>query len=400
MMKGASLPAIVFLGAVRYDGIYESTSFNTAKSLAQYTTVYYIENPYTIKDLWKERKQMHLRRRWRLFFKRRSILDSGIKNLLIIVIPPLLSIHFLPEGKLYRFFLRVNQRRIAGHIRKLLQEEGQSNYVFINSFNFHYPDVGLFLSPILRIYQCVDALVTRYDTKHGVVSEDKVVKQSDLVVCTSRELCRLKGEFNPNVYFMPNAAQVEHSMKSLEPDLNVLNVVRELKKPIIGYIGNIERRLDYDLLEKLIGRNRQYDFVFAGPIAWEVVPDWIFRQPNLHLIGRIDYESLPQLLKGFAVCLIPFKKNDVSATVFPLKLFEYLGAGKPVIATKFNPDLKEYTKDVVVYVDTAEEFSMAIERSLQQNRVADVERRVAIAKYNTWDERAKAWADLITEKLG
>lgn len=394
------IPVIVILGAVRFDGIYESTSFNTAKSLARYTKVYYIENPYTFKDLYKERHQDHLKRRWKFFLQKRKTIKTDNPLLQVVVVPPLLSIHFLPESSLYRFFLKHNERRIARCIRRILKVDGIDNYIFINSFNFHYPDVGKRLSSQLNIYQCVDPLIMDFDKKHGLRSEMELLQSSDVVVCTSRALYKEKAAINPHTYFVPNAADISHSSKALNSDLPILPVLDQFKNPIVGYLGNIERRLDFHLLQQVVSKNLQYDFVFAGPISMEFVPDWVFQQPNLHLIGRVAYADLPRLLKGFDVCLIPFKKDAVSVTIFPLKLFEYLGSGKPVIATDFNPDLKEFTRDSVTYTSNAEEFSRVIADAMLHNgEGGDIEKRLAIAQENTWEARAKTWLGIISTSL-
>lgn len=394
--ENTNIPVIVILGAVRFDGIYESTSFNTAKSLAKYTPVYYVENPYTFKDLYKERSQHHLKRRWKYFFKKKKTIWTDNPFLQVVVVRPLLSIHFLPEGKLYRSLLRMNERIIAKRIRSIMDRDGIDDYIFINSFNFHYPHVGQLLSPKLTVYQCVDPLIMEFDRKHGVYSEKELLQKSDMVICTSQALYLEKSTINPATYFVPNAADIDHSSKAMDKSLPVLPALKAFQKPIVGYVGNIERRLDYELLYQLVRDNPQYSFVFAGPVSMELVPDWIFRQPNLHLIGRVDYKDLPSLLKGFDICFIPFKKDEVSATIFPLKLFEYLGSGKPVISTSFNPDLKDFTDDTVIYCDDAESFSKAIKNALLDNSEARIDTRIAIAKRNTWDTRAKQWLGLIS----
>src|SRR5690606_27935749 len=104
---------------------------------------------------------------------------------------------------------------------------------------------------------------------------------------------------------------------------------------------------------------------------------------------------MPAVLKGFDVSIIPFKKDDVSATIFPLKLFEYLGAGKPVVCTDFNSDLNDHTGDTVIYCQNHLEFTKAIDVSLQQDLPELRNKRLLVASANTWDERLRELSALI-----
>jgi len=95
---------------------------------------------------------------------------------------------------------------------------------------------------------------------------------------------------------------------------------------------------------------------------------------------------MPAVLKGFDVAIIPFKKDEVSSHIFPLKLFEYLGSGRPVVSTDFNPDLKDFTSDTVFYCKNAKEFSEALEAALKDTPLLQ-QKRLAIAADNTWEHR-------------
>lgn len=391
---------IFILGTAKFDGPYESTSYTVAKYLARDNQVYYIENPYTWRDYFREKGQDSFNRR-KEHFKSSSngLIDTAIANLKIVITPPLLSINFLPENFIYRQILKINEAIIAKRIKKIAAEKGIRDLVYINSFNFHYPNISDLIKPALSVYQCVDPLIIPFDMKHGITSEPIVVRKSDLVVCTSRQLYREKKQVNPETYFVANAADISHSSKALDENLSIHPEVAAIASPRIGYFGNIERRMDFPLLQQVAKDNPEKNFVFVGPVSPEFIPEWFYNVPNIHLIGRQPYEQMPAIIKGFDIAMIPFKKDDVSSTIFPLKLFEYLGAGKPVIATDFNPDLAEFTKDTVQYCADAASFNRAIATELSEESPQKVKLRLAVAEENTWDNRLKGFSELLESKL-
>lgn len=388
--------SIFILGTTKFDNPYESTSYTIAKYLAKENDVYYVENPFTLKDFYKKKGTPEFERR-KNYFPRSSdgIISTDIPNLKIVITPPLLSINFLPEGPVYRSFLQINEFIIAKRLKKIIKQKKIKEHIYINSFNFHYPNVAKALKPILNVYHCVDPLILDFDKKHGIISEQILVENSDVVFCTSKQLYDEKKKSNKNTFFIPNAADLSHCSKALNPELKVHESLSKIPKPIIGYFGNIERRLDFDLIKYLSEHNPDKSFVFAGPIDIEFIPEWFFKLPNVYKTGRLDYDQLPAVLKGFDIALIPFKKDDVSATIFPLKLFEYLGAGKPIVSTDFNPDLEDFTNETVRFCADHETFSQAINDELETNSPENVQKRIEVANQNTWTKRVDEFAEIL-----
>lgn len=386
----------MIFGLPRFDAPIESTNYTTAKLLARENEVYYIENPFTVRDYFNLRgTPEYALRKEHFSLTGHSVIQTEIPNLKVIIPPILLSVNFLPENGLFRTALKFNELLIRTKLKSILEAYNIRDYIYINSFNFHYPTLCDGLSPKLKVYHCLDPMVLPFNRRHGVVSEDILVKQSDVVICSSRQLYEEKKQQNPHSYFVANAADLSHSSKALNEQLPVFPAVAGLKKPVIGYLGAIERRMDYELLQKVILANPDKSFAFVGPVSREFVPDWFFTAENVYFPGSIGYEDMPAVIKGFDVALIPFKKDDVSSSIFPLKLFEYLGAGKPVVAVDFNPDLKEFTKGAVTFCEDAESFSGAIDTALRTDSAEQRRNRVTIAAENTWENRVDAIADII-----
>jgi teichuronic acid biosynthesis glycosyltransferase TuaH len=390
---------IVIFSQMQFDHPLESTNYTMAKHLAKDNMVYYVDRPYTWLDYIKFRKTPGFKiRRPHFFSPANSLIDTEIPNLKIVITPPVPSINMLPEGKFYRWMVKVNERIAGKRLKKVIEQHHITDYIYINSYNVAFPSLHKQLQPSLTVYHCVDPLIEPYQVRHGLISEDILVRDVDMVISTSKELSVKKGLLNKNSFFIPNAANISHSQKALNPELKIADILKGIKKPIIGYFGNIERRINYDLVRELINNNPDKSFVFIGPVDKYYIKEEDYKAPNLYLKGAVPYEQMPAVLKGFDVAIIPFKKDEVSNNIFPLKLFEYLGSGRPVVSTDFNPDLKDFTLDTVAYCKTADEFSDAIHECLNDTEVFK-QKRLEIAAENTWEHRINEIKDLLKTNL-
>ncbi|TLV02595.1 glycosyltransferase family protein [Dyadobacter luticola] len=391
---------IIVFGLPRFDAKIESTNYTIAKMLARENQVYYLEHPHTIKDYLNSKGSPERERRDDYFpLMNTDVMDTDNPNFKVIIPPVLLSINFLPEGALFRFALKFNEFLLRTKLRRVISRYKIKDFIFINSFNFHYPDVAEGLRPKLTAYHCVDPIIVPFDARHGAVSENVLLRKSDIVFCTSRQLYVQSKKLNPNTFFVPNAADITHSQKALNEKLPLAAVLANIPKPVIGYFGNIERRMDYVMLEAVIKLNPDKSFVFVGPSDKSYIPEWFFSAKNVFFTGSVPYSEMPAVIKGFDVALLPFKKDEVSATIFPLKLFEYLGAGKPLVSINFNDDLKEFTGDTVPYCGDPESFSKAISDALNHDTEAKRKERIRVAADNTWEKRVEQIADLLAQAL-
>ncbi|WP_442588347.1 glycosyltransferase [Pedobacter sp. AW31-3R] len=387
---------IVFLGNTRYDSPIQATSLFIARNLSKYNKVFFIDYPFTMKDYFDYKRTDKLKdREGKFSLSSDGLMDTDLPNLKIVITPPVLPINFLPEGRIFRFLLKINEQLIASRLKHIFKKQGIKDFIYINSFNFHYPEVVKGLNPSLKIYHCVDPIIVPYDKKHGLISETQLLKDSDLVICTSKALYNEKKLANSNTYFVPNATDSTVGQLSLAAGLPDHERVAGLKKPIIGYLGTIERRINYDLLEKVILAHPDKSFVLAGPVSEGFLPDSFKSYPNVHVIGSVPYDEVPQMIKSFDVAIIPFKKDEVSNTIFPIKLFEYMSAGKPVVASDFNEDLKDFTRNSVEYCGDASSFSRAINSALLNDSEVKIEERKALAKENTWEQRSEQISEII-----
>jgi teichuronic acid biosynthesis glycosyltransferase TuaH len=390
---------IIIFSQMQYDSPLESTSFTMAKHLAEDNKVYYVDRPYTWRDFFAFKNTPGFdKRRPHFFSSSNSIIETENPNLKIIIAPPVPSINGLPEGKLYRLALKLNEKIVGRRLKKVIERLGLTDYIYINSYNFAFPTLHRQLKPALTVYHCVDPLIEPYQTRHGILSEAILVKDVDMVISTSKELTSKKSQLNQQSFFSPNAANISHSQRALDSSLKTADILSGIKKPIIGYFGNIERRMDYQLIKEAVASNPDKSFVFIGPIDRYYLHEEDYPFPNVYFKGAVPYEQMPAVLKGFDVAIIPFKKDEISNNIFPLKLFEYLGSGKPVVSTDFNTDLKEFTGDTVFYCKNSKEFSEALDVALTDTEALKL-KRLEVAANNTWEHRTRQIKDLLEANL-
>lgn len=391
---------IIFLGNARFDGNIKSTSFFIAQNLAKYNRVFFVDYPFTLKDYFKtsyNTDELKIRKQNFSYFADGRMATS-IKNLEIVVTPPVFPINFIPEGKIFRRLLNINEAIIAQRLKKILRKEKVSEFIYVNAFNFHYPSIAKKIKPTLSVYQCVDPMIVPYDMKHGIRSENKLVKESDLVVCTSKALYLEKATQNKNTYFVPNGTDL-NPQNAISKSYNLHEKLKNISGPLIGYLGTIERRINYQLIHEVILLNPDKSFVFAGPVSDGFVPESMYKFKNVHFLGPIPQDEVEQVINNFDLAIIPFKKDKVSKTIFPIKLFEYLSAGKSVIATDFNEDLQDYTEDCVAYCGTALDFSKALNFALKSDNEGQKEKRSQLAQKNTWEVRSTQFAEILHSHL-
>ena len=146
--------------------------------------------------------------------------------------------------------------------------------------------------------------------------------------------------------------------------------IAKLPRPIYGYIGVVDERIDYGLVEKLAGENARGSVVMIGP--WTKVDANTFpRRENLHWLGQRDYGRLPAYAKGFDVCLMPFALNEATEFINPTKALEYMATGRPIVSTAIEDVIVQF-EDVVKVARTREEFVVRCERSRETPNVVAV----------------------------
>jgi glycosyltransferase involved in cell wall biosynthesis len=230
--------------------------------------------------------------------------------------------------------------------------------------------------------------------------ELRLIEAVDVVSVHSPGLMRLKGHINPRTIFVPNGVDyATYATAAPEPaDL------AEIPHPRIGYTGYLKSQLDWHLLRELIVSHPEWNFVFVGPRRPHdemaaIVPA-LAREANVHFLGSKRRNELSAYPQHFDVCIMPYRINDYTNCIYPLKLHEYLASGRPVVGTRIFT-LEEFG-DVVTLASTAAEWSVAIAAALHPAAQAEPHRsaRQAVARQHDWSPIARRMARLIASGLG
>lgn len=226
-------------------------------------------------------------------------------------------------------------------------------------------------------------------TSQMLAPEADLIKKSDLVLATSHLLYHEKIKINPNCLLVPNGADFDHFNYS--PDV-LPEELKEINKPIIGYYGALSDWLDTDLLHDLATARPNWNFVLIGRIESADVSR-LKGMSNVFFLGEKSYELLPGYLQHFDTCIIPFKKIPLTEATNPVKLFEFLSAGKSVVATDLNELC--YYKEYVRLASSLSDWLESIELALKDDLPAQEEKRMQFARQNTWEERILQIEDAI-----
>jgi hypothetical protein len=170
----------------------------------------------------------------------------------------------------------------------------------------------------------------------------------------------------------------------------------DLATPLIGYFGSWASWFDVDLVRTVAQKHPEWTFVLIGSGPADM--SGLSQLANVKLIGEVPYHSLPAYLSEFDACIIPFKLLPVTATTDPVKFYEYLAAGKPVIATDL-PELRPY-RDMVCLAGTPSEFEQSIKRALAEDTDDKRRQRKAFAQRHSWPSRFLDYDQEIRELSG
>jgi glycosyltransferase involved in cell wall biosynthesis len=282
---------------------------------------------------------------------------------------------------------RLGQRLMAANLRRDLRRLGFREPLLIAGLP-HAADLG----PLVRhrglVYHCADdyAHVRGFPRTLPALEAD-LCRQADLVVVTAETLCQPRLAYNPRTHWIPNGVDFPHFAQAAHPAPEL----RARPRPVLGFVGGIAQWVDVPLLAWLARQRPAWQLALIGPASTDVSA--LAGLPNVHLLGPRPYCRLPEYLAAMDVALIPFRRDQVSHHADPIKAYEYLAAGLPVVATAV-PALQRLSP-VIRLADSAETFLAQLEAALAEGRASGAAQRRAEAARHTWPDRFAEFETLL-----
>ncbi len=399
-----STPDIVYYTLFPWDMPYSSVSLSLSAELKKTSRVFYLNHPYTFKDVLGRISEPLTRKRALSMIAGNNFYEEipGHPELYGVQPPAVLPINWMAEGRIFQRLYAWNRRRILAAVRELLSKYRLGNFIYLNCYNPYYAGVlPKGYGHLINIYQCIDDMEEEpYTARHGARLEREVIQSADLVLTTSRGLLKKCRSLNSNSHPLFNAANTAIFEKAQSQVFQRPKALQGLQGKLIGFTGNMDpHRIDYALLKKVATRHRDKHLVLVGPLnSDEPQKIGLDKLPNVHFTGGRHISELPAFLQHFDVVLIPFKCNKLTASIYPLKINEYLAAGKAVVSTGFSEDIQDFG-DVIYLAADHDAFLDAISRAVAEDNPGRIAQRQQTARKNNWAARARQFWQLVDQQL-
>jgi len=377
---------IVVIGIQPWDIEIGSNCKNIAEVMSANNRVLYVNSPMDRKTRILERNTEKVKKRIRVLNGRDNAIEQIGTNLWVLNPRTIVeSINSLPDGRLFDFFNKVNNKRLAREIHKALKELKFSGFYLFNDSSMF---LGLYqkelLRPALYIYYMRDYLTKNpFWKKHGVRLEPQLIRKADVVVNNSTLYAEYGQKFNPHSYMVGQGCDID-AYDDFKHNIEISGDLADISRPIVGYVGFLtSRRLNVEIMEQIARQCPQWSIVLVGPEDEAFKTSALHALPNVFFLGSRKPEELPGYIKGFDVCLNPQRINDATIGNYPRKIDEYLAMGKPTVASSTRA--MDYFAEFTYLGETALDYIDLIKKALDEDSPDLSAKRKAFARAHTWE---------------
>lgn len=387
--------SIICITQTSWKGDFQKAVVQLMTELSARHRVLFVDYFYTVKDFAKGvvgqqdvpvKEIMHLSNP----LKKMPVANGG--ELFLWTPPLMIPLNWL-SAKPHDQLLHWNTDRLIANLRSVMRQLSIHRPLIINAYN---PVIGLpllgKLNECATIYYCFDEITAAgsWMSRHGERYEEAFLRRVDAVVTTSETLRQAKSLIQPQTFCVKNGA-----------NFDLFNKTRQLasqqppQKPVVGYLGSADNRINIDLVEYCVRTMSDVEFQFIGEVHEPELPRRLETYPNVTFIPPHQPDDLPPILAKLSVGIIPFVCNAHTYTIYPLKINEYLAAGLPVVSTPFS--ILDDFGTIIELADTPEAFASALRHALSDTSEERIQQRVAMAQANSWEQRAHEFEAVIQQ---
>jgi len=387
---------IVIVGQQPWDTDLGSNCKDIALEFSKQNNVLYINTPLDRFTSLSQRKSPPVKMRLDVVHGRIDGLQR-VNDRLWVLYPDCIveSINWIDNTIVFDTINRLNNKRFAKVIKRHIKELGFDSFVLFNDNEimkcFYLDEL---LQPSMSIYYSRDFIVAApYWNKHGTRLEPKAISRSTACVANSIYLERYCKQYNNNTYYIGQGfdQSLFTNKDHLPPE-----ELKDIKKPIIGYVGVLHSsRLDIGLMQDIALNRPDWNLVLVGPEDEDFKKSVLHTMPNVHFLGFRKQADLPRYINAFDVCINPQFLTPLTIGNYPRKVDEYLAMGKPVVALQTHA--MQLFAEVTYLANNPDEFIVLIQQALSEDSESLKNMRVSFAEQHSWERSVNAIYEIISD---
>jgi len=299
---------------------------------------------------------------------------------------------------------RISRENLIEEVESIIKEYSQLLNLHNPIFWFYSPEFVNIIHKIPSfyiVYDCMDQLTAFKGASSKLLAQEQdLLRFADIVFTGGKSLYEEKKKYNENTYCFPSSVAREHFEKANNILTQIPSDIKKLKKPIVGYYGVIDERIDFKLIKKTAQLMPNVSFVMIGPIV-KISNEDLALNKNIYYLGAKSYNELPNYLKKIDVAMMPFALNKSTRFISPTKTLEYMAAGKPIISTRIKDVERDYSSIIDIII-TENDFVNSIQKYLTESTNQAKKRLTLYNKVlnnTSWDKTSVSMLDIISEKL-
>lgn len=315
--------------------------------------------------------------------------DSSIIQVTPLVVP----------GAKHRLLRKLHERMLVSQIRRAIATVPGANEKPIQVWSFA-PDVPFLVGKFNEecfLYYCVDehSQFKGVDPESIVKAEAELMDRADVVITTSEALFQSKRTRRPDTVLVRHGVNFERfSTAWRDPPPRPDDLPVRSTAPIFGFFGLIDFWIDCELIAEVARLRPNYTFVLIGDCKVDV--SRLRKRPNVHFLGRKPNEDLPAYCAAFDAGLLPFVNGPMTRNVNPIKMYEYLAAGLPIVSTPM-PEAERFTGPIRI-ADSPDGFARACDGVLATDS-PDRRRRISgVVEGESWLSKVELLSDIVANR--